>query len=60
MTKRIDPVTKLANRIKRSTVFEDRTEYDVQDLAQAYTLSREDAARLQALLHSDDPHYTEF
>lgn len=58
--KKPDPVAALARNIKRRAIYEDRLEYSNGDLQLAYGLNEEDAARLQLLLHSDEPNFKPF
>jgi hypothetical protein len=49
-------VQELFNKIKRSSVFEDRLEYDAEDLKKAYSLSDADAKELHRLLQAEVVH----
>lgn len=44
-------LTDMAHQIRRSAVYEDRLEYDAEDLSKAYGLRLEDASILRTELH---------
>lgn len=50
MTKTTD-IAKLASKIRKSSVFEDRLEYSVEDLAIMYALTIAEAKKLFIALH---------
>lgn len=47
-----DKIAKLAAKIRKSSVFEDRLEYSAYDLAIMYSLTELEAAELYTLLHA--------
>lgn len=53
-------ILKLASKIARSAVFEDRCEYDCEMLARMYDLTEADARTLQVILHADEPNFKPF
>ena len=58
----VDPIEKLIRQIRRSSVFEDRLEYSIEDFASAYGITEEQARFVQAKLHRlvKNPIYTPF